>query len=75
MRNHPTALFLQTGPRTLFTIEACGGFDVQPFSAFPSEEEILLLPASYFEVMGVASPAPGLSVIHVKQWLGPNVLS
>jgi hypothetical protein len=42
----------KTGPRTIFTIHACRGFDISEFSAFGEQEkEVLFAPLSQFEVI------------------------
>eukprot|EP01047_Picozoa_sp_COSAG01_P061193 COSAG01_NODE_7606_length_3129_cov_63.881848_1_plen_308_part_00 len=41
----------ERGPRTIFTIEACEGYRIQPFSHIPAEAEVLLRPLSEFEVV------------------------
>lgn len=38
---------------TLFVIENGWGYDIQPYSMFPDEEEILLEPGQRFEIKGV----------------------
>ncbi|CAF4622045.1 unnamed protein product, partial [Didymodactylos carnosus] len=40
---------------------------IQPHSYIESEDEILLLPATQFKVLGKLSPAPGLHIIHLKE--------
>ena len=39
------------GPRTIFTILACNGYRIQPFSQFPTEAEILFRPLAQFVVV------------------------
>lgn len=41
------------GSGTLFVIEDGWGYDIQPYSLFPGEEEILLEPNRYFRVQSV----------------------
>ena len=51
----------------MFNIECINGKLVSNHSHFPSENEILLLPCSYFEVLGKISQGHGLHTIHVRQ--------
>jgi hypothetical protein len=55
------------GERTLFSIEAINGRTVQAHSHFVTEDEILLLPGTHMEVQSLFNPAPGLTIIHMKQ--------
>jgi hypothetical protein len=49
------------GQRTLFSIECINGKSVAPHSYFKNtEKEIILMPGSYFEVIGQLNPAPQL---------------
>jgi hypothetical protein len=56
-----------TGTRTLFSIEVFNGRTIRPHSHFKVEDEILLLPATYFEVKSRLNPAPDLNIIHLSQ--------
>lgn len=64
----------KTGTRTLFSVEVFNGRAIRSHSHFTSEDEILLLPASYFEVRSRLNPAPGLFIIHLKQKMPPHQL-
>ncbi|CAF4152132.1 unnamed protein product [Rotaria magnacalcarata] len=57
----------QTGTRTLFSIESFNGKSIKNHSHFPGEKEVLLLPCSYFEVMGKINHGHGLATIHIRQ--------
>ena len=55
------------GPRTLFSIEILNGRDIRAHSHFVQEDEILLLPGTYLEVLTHLPQASGLRIIHLKQ--------
>ncbi|CAF4201529.1 unnamed protein product, partial [Adineta steineri] len=57
----------KTETRTLFNIECFNGKDIQKHSQFPDENEILLLPCSYFEVLSELDQGNGLHIVHIKQ--------
>jgi hypothetical protein len=61
--------FLGTqGIRTLFSIECKSGKPIGSHSYFKnSEQEVIIMPGSYFEVMGQLNPAAGLLIIQLKQ--------
>ena len=63
-----------TGTRTLFSIEAINGRSVRSHSYFQVEDEILLLPGTYFEVKSQFNPAPDLHIIHLRQQRPPHDL-
>jgi hypothetical protein len=56
-----------TGIRTLFHIECMNGKDIRRHSYYEKEDEILLLPATYFEIMSCFEMAPDLHVIQLKE--------
>ncbi|CAF1596356.1 unnamed protein product, partial [Didymodactylos carnosus] len=62
------------GTQTMFCIECENGKLITPYSLFPAENEILLLPGSYFEVSGTSDFHDGLHVIHVKEINPPYAL-
>jgi hypothetical protein len=63
-----SAQFLgQTGNRTLFSIECQNGKSISLHSQYKSEEEIILMPGFYFEVIGQISTAEGLRIIHLQE--------
>jgi hypothetical protein len=61
--------FLGTeGLRTLFSIECQNGKSVMAHSYFKdTEKEVILMPGSYFEVVGQLHPAKDLHIIHLKE--------
>jgi hypothetical protein len=64
----------KTGTRTIFSIEATSGRRIRSHSYFKHEEEILLLPATYFQVISRLSPAENLHIIHLKEKQPPICL-
>ncbi|CAF1573525.1 unnamed protein product, partial [Didymodactylos carnosus] len=58
----------------MFCIECENGKLITPYSLFPAENEILLLPGSYFEVSGTSDFYDGLHIIHVKEINPPYAL-
>ncbi|CAF3837070.1 unnamed protein product [Adineta steineri] len=64
----------ESGPRTLFNIQCFNGKMIKNHSQYPSENEVLLLPCSYFEVMGNMKQGADLRIIHLKQIEPPVVL-
>ncbi|CAF3330616.1 unnamed protein product [Rotaria sp. Silwood2] len=61
-------LFLgKTEARTMFTIECNSGKDIHDHSFFPNEDEILLLAAIQFKVVGCLDQGHGLHVIQLKE--------
>lgn len=63
-----------TGTRTLFSIETFNGREIRAHSHFTTEDEILLLPGTYFEVKSRLNPAPDLHIIHLQQKRPPHDL-
>jgi hypothetical protein len=63
------------GLRTLFSIECINGKSVANHSYFKNtEKEIILMPGSYFEVIGQLNPAPQLYIIQLKEISSPILL-
>jgi hypothetical protein len=63
------------GQRTLFSIECINGKSVAPHSYFKNtEKEIILMPGSYFEVIGQLKPAPQLHIIQLQEIPPPITL-
>ena len=66
-----TKTFLAKGSKggkatgTLFIIEKGWGYDIQPYSLFPGEEEILLEPEREFRVVSVFKSS-GLTIINLE---------
>ncbi len=63
-----------TGTRTLFNIECESGKEIHQHSYFQEENEILLLPATQFQVLGKINPASGFYIIHLKETKPPFAL-
>ncbi|CAF1595675.1 unnamed protein product [Didymodactylos carnosus] len=59
-----------TGSRTLFKIECMHGKDIRMYSYYENEEEVLLLPCSYFEVLDI-NEEDDLCIVHVRQQKPP----
>ena len=65
-----TKTFLAKGSKggeatgTLFIIDKWWGYDIQPYSLFPDEEEILLEPERQFRVVSVLKAA--LTIINLE---------
>jgi hypothetical protein len=58
----------KTGERTIFSIECFNGKSIINHSYFKkTEDEVILLPGSYFEVIGQVNPAPQLHIIQLRQ--------
>jgi hypothetical protein len=57
----------ETSKRTMFTIECNSGKDIRKHSYLRDEDEVLILPATQFEVIGYLRPAPDLHMIHIKE--------
>jgi len=56
-----------SGIRTFFIIECVNGKDIRRHSYYQKEEEVLLLPATYFQVLSRFEMTPGLHAIHLKE--------
>jgi hypothetical protein len=63
-----------TGARTPFSIETFSGRTIRAHSHFTAEDEILLLPGTFFEVKSRFNPAPDLHIIHLQQKIPPHDL-
>lgn len=58
----------QRGLRTLFLIECRNGRVVTSHSYFKeTEREIVLMPGSYFEVMGQLNPGDDLHIVQLRE--------
>ncbi|CAF3970927.1 unnamed protein product, partial [Rotaria sp. Silwood1] len=62
----------KSGVRTLFTIECNNGKAIRAHSHYGEENEILLLPGTYFRVVGKSSPAKDLYIIHLRETIPPR---
>jgi hypothetical protein len=63
-----------TGTRTLFSIETFNGRSIQAHSHFKTEDEILLLPGTHFEVISQLKSSSDLNIIHLRQIVPPHEL-
>ncbi|CAF5067622.1 unnamed protein product [Rotaria magnacalcarata] len=63
----------KSGVRTLFTIECINGKAIRAHSHYKEESEILLLPGTYFRVMGKSNPAKDLYIIHLRETPAPRL--
>ncbi|CAF1233172.1 unnamed protein product [Rotaria sp. Silwood1] len=59
------------GVRTLFTIECINGKAIKTHSYFKEENEILLIPGSYFQVVDKWKAATDLYMIHLREKTPP----
>ena len=59
------------GARTIFNIECISGKAIRPHSYFKTENEILLMPGSYFQVVSKWKPAKGFYMIHLREKTPP----
>jgi hypothetical protein len=55
------------GVGTIFNIETTTGRHISSHSRFGGEDEVLLMPATYMEVISRANPAPQLHIIHLRE--------
>jgi hypothetical protein len=60
-----------TGARTIFNIECINGKSIKDHSYFKQENEILLMPGSYFQVVSKWEPAKDLYIIHLREKVPP----
>jgi hypothetical protein len=64
----------KTGERTIFSIECIHGKSIVNHSYFKKkEDEVILIPGSYFEVIGQLYPAPQLHIIQLRQIKPPII--
>eukprot|EP00042_Codosiga_hollandica_P052787 m.676608 g.676608 ORF g.676608 m.676608 type:complete len:79 (+) comp58564_c1_seq1:231-467(+) len=57
----------KSGPRTIFNIAACSGVDIQKYSAFAQESEILLLPGTCLVTESVLDHGNGLHLVQLRE--------
>ena len=63
-----SSTFLGTqGTRTIFLIECYSGKNIRKYSYYPSEDEILLPPATQFRVEGCLDQGHGLYIIQLRE--------
>ncbi|CAF1274980.1 unnamed protein product [Rotaria sordida] len=55
------------GARTFFSIECESGKNIRSHSYYAEEDEVLLLPARYFEVIGCLNQDNGLHIIQLRE--------
>jgi hypothetical protein len=55
------------GPRTVFVVEAAHARDIASFSAFASEEELILLPGAQLRVKAVLPMGGGLHLVQMDE--------
>ena len=53
---------------TLFCINALHGKDISAYSAYPQEEEIVLMPGTCLRVKGMLTESNGRSIVHLDEW-------
>ncbi|CAF3091063.1 unnamed protein product [Rotaria sp. Silwood2] len=70
---HPAYLG-ETGVRTVFSIECLNARPIKAHSCYQRDEEILLLPGTYFEVISNVNTGHGLHVIRLRELPSPYVL-
>ncbi|CAF3883709.1 unnamed protein product [Rotaria sp. Silwood1] len=63
-----------TGDRTIFNIETTTGKNISLHSHFGREDEVLLMPGTYMEVISLVNPAPQLHIIHLREKVPPVCL-
>ena len=63
-----------TDTRTLFSIETFSARSIRAHSHFKAEDEILLFPGTYLEVISQLKPSPDLNIIHLRQIKPPYQL-
>lgn len=59
---------------TLFAIECFNGKNIKRCSYFAQEDEVLLLPCTYFKVIDKLSRRDGLHIIHLREESPPHIL-
>ncbi|CAF4078049.1 unnamed protein product, partial [Rotaria sordida] len=57
----------QSGKRTVFTIECKNGKLIKNHSQYPIDDEVLLMPGSYFVVTSLFKPAVDMHIISLKE--------
>jgi hypothetical protein len=57
----------KTGTRTLFTIDCGSGKDIREHSLFPTEDEVLLIAATKFQVVSCLDSGNNLFIIQLKE--------
>jgi hypothetical protein len=57
----------KSGIRTLFNIECDSGKNIRSHSFYADEDEVLLLPARQFKVIGCLDQGNGLQIVQLKE--------
>ncbi len=57
----------KTGKRTKFIIDCNSGKDIRNYSYYAHEDEVLILPATQFQVIQICQREPDLYEIHLKE--------
>ncbi|CAF1131543.1 unnamed protein product [Adineta steineri] len=64
----------KTGPRTLFMIKCHNARSIKNHSYYATENETILLPGSYFQVVGQLPSSDGLTIIQLEEKKPPHDL-
>lgn len=64
----------RTGVRTLFNIECFSGKAIGAHSFYKNENEIILMPGTYFQILGKWSPSENLYIIQLRETNPPRQL-
>ncbi|CAF4541930.1 unnamed protein product, partial [Didymodactylos carnosus] len=64
----------KTGTRTIFNIQCHNAKKIQSHSHYKDENEVLLMPGTYFEVKSTGDDGSNLHIIHVEETTPPYVL-
>lgn len=64
----------KSGPRTLFNVETKSGKSIKHHSYFAAEDEVLLPPGIYLEVISQLSSSKDLCIIHLREVTPPYKL-
>jgi hypothetical protein len=62
------------GVRTIFCIKCLNGKNITEHSYYKNQEEVILMPGSYFIVEGILNPAIDLHIIQIKEIQSPYPL-
>jgi hypothetical protein len=63
-----------SGDRTIFNIQVQHAKNIAPFSAFPSEEEIVMLPGTRLKVQSLVNMGAGLVMVHLVETGEPLIM-
>jgi hypothetical protein len=62
------------GERTIFNIQVQHARNIAPFSAFASEEEIVMLPGARLKVQSLVNMGAGLVMVHLMETAEPLIM-